>query len=76
MQPARDISTFRTGLHRSPRSKSPNFHDISDLFGILTSRLEWPEASISVGTPLQHPLAVGDRLPHRAQSIGLEILIR
>ena len=45
---------------------------MSDLLGIITSRLEWPEARFSVGTPLQHPLADGDSLPHRAQSIGLE----
>ena len=76
LQPACDISIFRTGLHRSPRSKLPNAYEISDLLGILTSRLEWPEARISVGTPLRYPLAIGDSLPHRAQSIGLEILIR
>ena len=80
MQPARDISIFPTGLYRSPRSKLPNSYDISDLLGILTSRREWPKARIRVGisvrVPLQHPLAIGGSLPHRAQSIWLEILIR
>ena len=76
MQPARGISICRTGLHRSRRSKLQISYDICDLLGILTSRLEWPEARISVGASLRHPLAIGDSLPHRAQSIGLEILIR
>ena len=76
MQPAREISIFRTGLHRSRRSKLPSSYDISDLLGILTSRREWLEAPISVGMPLPHTVAIGDSLPHRAQSIGLEILIR
>ena len=53
MQPARDILIFRTGLYRSPRSKLPNFYDVSDLLGILTSRREWPEAGISVGIPVR-----------------------
>ena len=64
MQPARDISIFRTGLHRSRRSELPNSYDISDLLGIRTSRLEWSEARISVGPPLQHMVAIGDSLPH------------
>ena len=53
MQPAHEISIFRTGLHRSRRSKLPNSYDISDLLGILTSRREWPEARISVGIPVR-----------------------
>ena len=76
IQPAHEISIFRTGLHRSRRSKLPSSYDISDLLGILTSRLEWPEARISVGIPLRHTVAIGDSLPHRSQSIGLEILMR
>ena len=76
MQAARDISIFRTGLHPPRRSKLPNSYDVSDELGILTSRLEWPEARISVGTTLRHMVAIGDSLPHQAQSIGLEILMR
>ena len=60
--------------------KIANSNDISDLLGILTSRLEWPEARISVeiprGIPLRHTVAIGDRLQHLSQSIGLEILMR
>ena len=76
MQPTREISIFRTGLHLSRRSKLPNFYDISDVPGIITSRLEWAEAQISVGIPLRHTVAIGDSLPHRSQSIGLEVLTR
>ena len=47
MQPAREISIFRTGLDRSRRSKLSNSYDISDLLGILTSRLP-------SGLPRQH----------------------
>ena len=57
----------------------PNFSgiiDISDLLGVFMSRLEWPETRISVGTPLWHTVASGDSLPHRSQSIGLEIQMR
>ena len=58
-QPGREISIFRTGSHRSRRWKWPNSYDISDLPGILTSRLEWPEAQISVGIPLRHTVVIG-----------------
>ena len=76
MQPARNISIFRTRLHPSRRSKLQISNDISDLLGILTSRLEWSEARISGGIPLRHTVAIGDSLPHLSQSIGLDILIR
>ena len=59
------------------QSESPNFYDISDyILGFLTSRLEWHEAQISVGTPYQHTVAISDSLPHQSQPIGLDILMQ
>jgi len=55
VQPAPEVSIFRAGLHRSRRSKLQNSYDICDLLGILTSRLAWPEARISAGTPPPAP---------------------
>ena len=76
MQPARETSIFCTGLHRCKISILPNSYNISDLLGILTIRLEYAKARISVGIPLPHTGAIGDSLPHPSKSIGLEILMR
>ena len=76
VQSARDISIIGTSLHPFPRSKLANSYDINSLLGIPTGRLSRDRDRARVGRPLRDAAAIGDSLPHRAHSIGLEILMR
>ena len=76
VQAARDIYVFGTSLHPFRRSKLTNSYDSNSLLGIPTSRLSRDRGRARVGIPLRDPPVIGDNVPHRAHSIGLEILMR
>jgi hypothetical protein len=59
-----------------PQVKIHKLYDINSLLGNPTSRFSRDRGRARVGIPLRDPPAICDGVPHRAHSIGIEIMMR